>query len=74
MSEAQCGRLDGGGGFLLLYRSGYFDVCEGFFVDLVVEDITLALTELLIAREEQAWLDRAASERTVGSGSSLASD
>ena len=74
MSEAQCGRLNGSGGWLLLCRSGDFDVCKGFFVDLVVEGITIALTELLLTGEEQAWLDRAASERTIGSGSSLASE
>lgn len=58
----------------MLCRSWYLDVCQGFLVNLIIEHITLALTELLLTGEEQAWLDGAASERAFGSGSGLASE
>lgn len=74
VNEAQSGRLDGSGSFLLLRRSWHLDVGQGFFVNLVVEHVSLALAKLLLAGEEQAWLDRAASERAFSSGSGLASE
>jgi len=75
VSEAQCGRLDGSARLLLLCRGWYLDVGQGFFINLVVENLSLvALAKLLLAGEEQAWLDGAASERAFSSRSGLASE
>jgi hypothetical protein len=74
VSEAQCGRLDGSSSLLLPCRSWYLDVGQGFFVNLVIEHVSLAFVKLFLAGEEQAWLDGAASERAFSSESGLASE
>ena len=74
VSEAQSGRLDRSGSLLLFRKSWHLNVGQGFFVNLVVENVSVALAKLLLAGEEQAWLNRAASERAFSSGSGLASE